>query len=108
LLFILIPALAFSHVYLFECDPAQEAVLTAPPEKVRITFVGSLEPVFSKIEVFSPNKEKVSKKTKFFEDDTIMEVALQPNLEKGTYTVKWTCMSLDSHKQTGEYSFTIK
>ncbi len=107
-LLLLIPAMAYPHVYLLECSPEQDSVLKTSPEKVRITFVGNIEPFFSKIEVFDQNGKKASKKKmKFFEDNTIMEVELQDNLEPGKYTVKWKCMSLDGHKQTGEYTFTI-
>jgi methionine-rich copper-binding protein CopC len=108
LFLVLIPSLVLAHVYLLECDPPQDAELSTPPEKIRLTFVGSIEPAFSKVEVFNQSNEKVSKKTAFYEDDTVMEVELHPNLGAGTYTVKWKCMSLDSHKQTGEYTFLIK
>jgi methionine-rich copper-binding protein CopC len=106
---LLIPLSVSGHVYLLECNPEQDAILDAPPEKITITFVGTLEPVFSKIEVFDSEGKKVSgKKTAFSEDDTVMEVALDADLDSGKYTVKWKCMSLDGHKQTGEYTFTIK
>lgn len=106
---LLIPLPVFGHVYILECNPEQDAILDAPPEKITITFVGTVEPVFSKIEVFDSEGNKVSgKKTEFSEDDTVMEVTLKENLNPGKYTVKWTCMSLDGHKQTGEYSFTLR
>ncbi len=102
------PVFASAHVYILECNPDQDAVLDAPPEKITITFVGSVEPFFSKIEVFDSEEKKVSgKKTEFSEDDTVMEVALNTDLPTGEYTVKWSCMSLDGHKQNGEYTFTI-
>lgn len=107
-LLIVIPGFVSSHVYILEQNPPPDAVLKAPPKKVRIVFVGSVEPVFSRIEVFDPNGKKVSKKSKCLEDDTIMEVALQENLSPGKYTVKWICVSLDGHKQTGEYTFICK
>lgn len=64
--------------------------------------------MFSKIEVFDQNGKKVSKETRCTQDDTVMEVALEKGLPPGTYTVKWKCMSLDGHKQTGEYTFRIE
>ncbi len=108
LFFILVPAIVYAHVYLRECSPAIDEVLTSSPKKVIITFVGSVEPAFSRIEVFNEEGKKLSKKTKFLEDDTVMEVELSEVLKSGTYTVKWLCVSLDGHKQTGSYKFTIK
>jgi methionine-rich copper-binding protein CopC len=92
-----------------EHSPEKNAVLESSPLKITITFLGSVETVFSKIKVFDGGGKKVSKKKmNFSEDDTVMEVDLEENLKPGKYTVKWTCMSLDGHKQTGEYTFTIK
>ncbi|MEJ2313247.1 MAG: copper resistance protein CopC [Nitrospirota bacterium] len=105
--FLLIPVLAAAHVYLFECSPAEDAVLDEAPSKVTVTFVGSVETAFSKVEVFSPDGEKVSGKTRFLENDTVMEVDLKENLPPGVYNVEWVCMSLDGHRQTGSYKFTI-
>jgi methionine-rich copper-binding protein CopC len=105
---VFIPMFASAHVYILECNPDQDAVLETPPEKITITFVGSVEPFFSKIEVFDSEGNRVSeKKAEFSEDDTVMEVALKKELDTGEYTVKWACMSLDGHKQTGEYTFTV-
>ncbi len=109
LMMIFIPVLVSAHVYILEYNPEQDAILDAPPEKITITFVGTVEPLFSKIEVFDSEGNKVSKKkTEFKEDDTVMEVALKKELDSGEYTVKWVCMSLDGHKQKGEYTFTIQ
>jgi methionine-rich copper-binding protein CopC len=103
-----IPGVCHSHVHILECDPQQGAVVTAPPAKVRITFGNSVEPLFSAVEVFDGTDKKVSGRTQFLEDDTIMESELQENLVPGEYTVKWKCMSLDGHKQTGSYNFKIQ
>jgi len=103
-----IPSIVFAHVYLLECSPEQNAVLDKAPEKVTIAFVGSVETAFSKIEVFNADGTKVSKKTSYSDSDTVIESALDDGIGPGEYTVKWKCMSLDGHMQTGEYKFTIK
>ena len=105
---LLIPVTLFAHVYQLESYPPENAVLSESPEKVSITFLGSIEPVFSKIEVYDKNGKKVSKKIKCREDDTTMETELDRNLPAGEYRVKWKCMSLDGHKQKGEYTFKIE
>jgi methionine-rich copper-binding protein CopC len=99
---------AGAHIYTLEYSPEPDSTLNEPPKKVMITLVGSVEPAFSRIEVFSSDGEKVSGKTSFKEDDTIMETELKENLPPGKYTVKWKCMSLDGHLQKKEFVFFIK
>ncbi len=103
-----IPLIVSAHVYMRECIPEEDAIVTTAPEKVTMIFVGSVEPVFSKIEVFDQKGSKVSKKTTFLEDDTVMEAKLAGDLQRGEYTVKWLCMGLDGHKQKGSYKFTLQ
>jgi methionine-rich copper-binding protein CopC len=108
-LLIMSPSFVFSHVYVLECYPEIDSTVEASPKKVRITFLGNFEPAFSRIEVFDHKGNKVSKKkTKHLEDNTIMEVDIIEKLDPGAYRVKWISLGLDGHKQSEEYSFTIK
>ncbi len=108
ILFVLFPLVVVAHVRTLEISPEPGAVLNSPPEKITIEFLGSVEPAFSGIEVFDEEGRKVSKKTQFRENDTIMEVELDKHLPPGTYTVRWKCMSIDGHAQKKEFKFTIK
>ncbi len=109
LVILLTPVFASSHVRVMSVEPADKAVLETAPAKVRISFLGSIEPAFSKIEVFDQGGKKVSKENMLcMDNDTVMEVSLQEKLPSGVYTVKWTCMSMDGHKQKGQFTFTVK
>jgi methionine-rich copper-binding protein CopC len=105
---LLVPSLVYAHVYLRSTDPADGAVLDKAPQKVSVTFVGSVETAFSKVEVFAPDGEKVSDKTRFFDSDSIMEVGLKEGLPAGEYTVRWHCVSLDGHSQKGLFKFKVQ
>jgi methionine-rich copper-binding protein CopC len=107
-LLIIFPTAVSAHVHLHECSPKQGAVVTAPPARVRITFSNSVEPIFSMVTVIDSSGRTVSGKTEFLEDNTVMETQLPKDLARGRYRVKWKCVSLDGHKQTGSYIFTIK
>jgi methionine-rich copper-binding protein CopC len=107
-LLIMFPAAVSAHVHLREASPKQGAVVTAPPARVRITFSNSVEPTFSQMTVIDSSGTTVSGKPRFLEDNTVMETELLKNLAPGKYTVKWKCVSLDGHKQTGSYTFIIK
>ena len=108
LMFLLIPAIVYSHVGVVESSPPVDGVITTSPEKITINFGGSIEPAFSKIEVFDPNGDKVSTKCRFLEEDSVIESDLQENLVHGVYKVKWKVMSLDGHTLTGDFNFTIE
>ncbi len=109
-LLLLLPNMAFAHAYLIESSPEEAAELAEPPSRVTLQFLGFLEPVFSKIEVFDNAERKVSEKTQFSdnEDGTRMEAPLKKGLPSGMYTVKWKCISKDGHNQSETYTFTIK
>jgi methionine-rich copper-binding protein CopC len=107
-LLITFPAAVSAHVHLHECSPKQGAVVTAPPGKVSITFSNSVEPLFSRLSVVDSSGKTVSGKTQFLKDNSVMETELVKNLAPGRYTVKWKCVSLDGHKESGSYTFTIK
>ncbi len=98
----------YAHVYILKYEPTPDAVLEEPPEEVVLTMAGSVEPLFSKIEVFDEDDVKVSGKKIFLGDNSIMKVYLRGNLALGTYTVKWLCIGLDGHKKSGRYTFSIE
>jgi methionine-rich copper-binding protein CopC len=102
-----VPALVTAHTYVKRAVPAANSVVYESPATVVITFVNPMEPMFSKIEVFDQNGNKVSLKTKFSQKNMVMESNLKKDLSAGQYTVKWTCMSLDGHKKSGKYMFRI-
>jgi copper transport protein len=108
IMLLFIPAIAFSHVGVVESSPPVDGVITTSPEKITVNFGGSIEPAFSKIEVFDPNGDKVSTKCRFLEEDSVIESDLQENLAPGVYKVKWKVMSLDGHTLKGEFNFTIE
>jgi methionine-rich copper-binding protein CopC len=108
LVFLVIPALVSAHVYIRSVEPQEDAALAEAPKTVKMMFIGSLEPAFSKIEVFDAEGGKISKKPAFSEYNSIMEVELDEELGSGTYTVKWKCMSKDGHSQKGSFSFSVK
>jgi methionine-rich copper-binding protein CopC len=108
ILILILPLSAHSHVDIREKSPKENEVLDTSPEKVIISFYGSAEPTFSKIEVFDQDDQKVSLKSSVLKDGTVMEAGFSKKLTKGEYTVKWLCVSMDGHKMKGSYKFTVK
>jgi methionine-rich copper-binding protein CopC len=110
MLLLFIPSVVFPHAYLMTTEPPEDAILTESPEKVTMNFLGTLEHVFSKIEVLDKDGNKVSGKIEFTntDDGTSMHVGFQNKLKNGEYIVKWICMGIDGHKQKGSFKFTLK
>jgi methionine-rich copper-binding protein CopC len=80
LLLLLIPAVASAHGYIRSVSPEKGSVVDEPPAKVTMKFGSSMERMFSKIEVFGPAGEIVSKKSVFSEDNSVMEVELKEGI----------------------------
>jgi methionine-rich copper-binding protein CopC len=104
---LIIPLHANAHVMLMESYPAKNAVLEESPSKVTLTFMGAMEPEFSRVEVFDKDGNKVSKKSKCTLKKRILEAELVEGLTSGEYTVEWFCLGMDGHKSKGSYKFLI-
>ena len=101
-----IPA-AFAHTRPVSMTPAPDSTI-APPDSIVIHFSGDLEPKFSIITLADASGTVVSiaKSVVSSTDAKIMTLAL-PKLPAGVYTVNWVAVSVDSHREKGDYKFTI-
>lgn len=104
----LLPAVVSAHVGMLNSNPVENGIVSPELKIVTVKFAGEVEPAFSKIEVLNPEGKKISKKTKFSNDNKVLETKLKGKLSPGIYTVKWKCMSLDGHTLSGEYTFTVE
>ena len=76
---------------------------------ITITFDDALEPALSTLSV-SDAQGKLVTNTKA-ELDTATHKTLHvnvPSLVSGVYLVKWVAVSLDGHRTSGAYHFTVK
>jgi methionine-rich copper-binding protein CopC len=88
--------------------PVDGAIVAAPPE-VRIGFDDALEPAFSTITVSDAQGHSVTS-TKAELDaasNKVLHLNL-PTLVPGVYLVKWVAVSIDGHRTSGMYHFTVK
>lgn len=108
LLLMALPVAAYPHTNLLLSEPAENAVLQSPPQKAAIKFLGAAEPALSRLEVFDSKGRRVSKKTRFFEENKAMEVEFSEELKTGEFTVRWLCIGVDGHKTHGSYKFKVK
>ena len=108
-LFLLIaPTLACAHAQLSRAEPPAGSVVRSAPAQVEITFSGNVEPHFSSIAVTDSAGAAVDRHDVHLVpgDARRLAVSLEP-LPAGIYSVSWQATSVDTHKTTGTFSFTV-
>ena len=105
---LIFPPLASGHAFPDHSDPRVGSEVKSSPAQVKIWFDGGMEPLFSTLEVFDANHNKVDKGDGQVDpnDNTVLEVSLPP-LPPGTYTVSWSVIALDTHHTEGVFKFSI-
>jgi copper resistance protein C len=98
---------AFAHTHPEEMMPAPNTTVHAPAN-VTIHFNGALEPKFSKITLADAAGHMVSKDPSVVGADTKTMTLPLPALDPGIYTVNWVGVSVDTHREQGNYKFTVK
>src|SRR5690242_7825104 len=107
---LLFPSIASAHAILLRSDPAKDAVLSIAPKQVRMWFSEALNPAFSTAVVVNAQNKRVDKRGAHVSpnDQTEMDVALQPDLPPSVYIVIWRTDSADDgHILRGSFIFSI-
>ena len=100
---------AFAHALLLSSDPAANAILNAPPQRIRLLFSEDLNDLTSRVVVVDTTNHQVdSGDSAVASSDTReMDVSL-PLLRTGTYVVVWRSQSAqDGHIAGGSFLFRI-
>ena len=101
------PALA--HAFPERADPRVGSVVQGSPDTVRIWFDGELEPAFCQIVVSDGSGRRVDRGDARVDANgrRLLQVSVPP-LAPGTYSVHWAVLSIDGHRTTGDFRFTVK
>jgi copper resistance protein C len=99
---------AFAHAELTRAVPSAGGTVAAAPNEVMVNFSEQLESAFSTIVVRDSVGKQVDKADAHIDKDdrTIMRASLQP-LPRGTYTVKWRVVPVDTHRTEGTFTFSV-
>ncbi len=100
-------ALAHSNLITATAAPAADSTID-PPDHIVLHFTGDLEPKFSSIQLMDATGHVVNKEASMVDasDKKLMTLVL-PKLYGGVYTVNWVAVSIDTHRTSGEYKFTV-
>lgn len=97
-----------AHATLLEMEPAENVVAQDPPSELILRFNEPIEHDLAMVTVYDWNGEPVftGNPDGDVEKAPKMEFSL-PELEQGTYTVKWDVVSADGHPVSGSYAFSV-
>jgi copper transport protein len=110
ILTLIFPATASAHAILLRSDPAQDSVLSIPPQQVRMWFSEDLNPTFTTADVINGARERVDNHDAHISPNDIkeMDLTLQPNLPPAVYIVVYRTQSAaDGHILTGSFIFSV-
>ena len=98
---------AFAHAHLEQSTPAADSTVSNVKE-LRLVFTEGVEQAFTKVDLTHDQAPVAvsSIKTEPANKKILIVTPAQP-LPAGTYNVKWNAVSVDTHKSTGDYSFTV-
>lgn len=102
----LLPSVALAHSKLENAVPAQDATITASPDRIELTFNTKIENL-SNFKIVNAAGEEMEKDKVAVEGMTMSGTMPTP-LTNGIYTVKWVIIGADGHSVEGDYSFTVE
>ena len=98
---------ALGHGILQGASPSPDALPTAPPSQITLSFTETADPAFTSVAVVDQQGRRVSTVSRLSADGRRVTASLA-GLSRGRYTVRWRMLSaVDGHTTTGTYSFTV-
>ena len=100
---------ALAHAFPERADPRVGSVVQGSPDAVRVWFDGELEPAFCQLVVSDGSGQRVDRGDARVDPNgrRLLQVSV-PALSPGTYSVHWAVLSIDGHRTTGDFRFTVK
>ncbi len=99
-----------AHAHLKAPLPAINAVVDRSPQQLTLTFTEDIEAAFSGVELHNAADQPVATgkvQLNAQQPDQLIVPLSQP-LAAGKYQVKWHVLSVDGHKTSGSYAFSVK
>jgi methionine-rich copper-binding protein CopC len=98
---------AWAHAHLKSSDPADKAAVSSP-SNLNLSFSEGLNLKFSGVKLTGPDRQEIKLGEAMLMDNgkTLM-VPVPDQLPAGAYTVQWHAVSVDGHKTSGSYGFSV-
>lgn len=104
---LLAAGMASAHAHLETAMPADGAKLTAAPNSISITLTENIEPAFSHLTLTAASGDLVPL-TNEKADGKALSAMPSSTLSPGAYMVEWQILSVDGHKTSGSFGFTVE
>jgi methionine-rich copper-binding protein CopC len=100
---------ALAHAFLDHSVPGVGSTVSASPGAIELTFTQEIVPAFSGAQVASVEGAAVAtgKATVDPGNPHVLRLGLGHALKPGVYVVSWHVVSVDTHRTTGTYKFTV-
>jgi methionine-rich copper-binding protein CopC len=100
---------AFAHAFLDHAVPAVGSTVTGSPGELEISFTQNIVPAFSGAEIATAEGGAIvaGKPTVDPSNPNVLHVRLGHALKPGVYIVSWHVVSVDTHRTSGSYKFTV-
>jgi methionine-rich copper-binding protein CopC len=100
---------AWAHAFLDHAVPGVGATVQSSPSELELSFTQDLVPAFSGASLASAEGGAIAtgKATVNAASPSVLHVPLGQKLKPGVYVVNWHVVSVDTHRSTGSYKFTV-
>lgn len=101
---------ALAHAHLQSSDPAANAQVTSSADALTLDFSEDIEAAFSGVTLLDAAQQPVAtgKVRVGAKQASHLIVDLNQPLKAGDYQVNWHVLSVDGHKTSGSYHFSVK
>ena len=107
-LFILIPALSFSHSQLIEIIPKNNVIYTKSPTEIKLKFRSEVKLVRADLNNISNKDKKIKLDLTSFKKRSKEFTIPIPSISLGKYNISWRALSTDGHIIKGRSKFEVK
>lgn len=101
---------ALAHVALRSSDPAANDTVSVSPRSIRLEFTEGVEVRLSRVSLAGVDSIEIPLAPIHAADttDRVIIADIVPALSTGSYRVRWSVTSRDSHTIRGEYGFSVR
>jgi hypothetical protein len=102
------PRDAAAHAFVSRASPAVGSTVQVSPSALELWFTEEIEADFCKVELVDKSGKRVDRGgLKPAPDSKAALILPLPSLAPGVYKVIWHAVSVDTHKTSGSFSFTV-
>ncbi|MGO9391579.1 copper homeostasis periplasmic binding protein CopC [Rhodoblastus sp.] len=100
---------ALAHAFLDRAVPGVGATVSGSPGELELSFTQNIVVAFSGVELASAQGGSVPTAKPVVDSGSpnVMHVRLGHGLKPGVYIVHWHVVSVDTHRTSGSYKFTV-